>query len=336
MADFAIGQAFVKAHRSILLMTPLRAPCRYFPTRDSSGFITRPTFDAGDWAREMQTIRQVSFSVDNNDKEFRLIGDEGWSDSVTTGSRVNASFDTFFSKSIVQAATAGCPEYRGDYSEEFAIVEKSRYEPDFEVLVEGFKELGRAGGSTGDYIYDYFAFNACLRNYKETQAADDLINVTFDGMSRGRAVFGRFNAGGAPLSSGAIQSVILATAPSSGTRRYAVVPVDNGTAIVVGANLTITFTSDGTAALTQLALGAADGSGFRLEVASSGVRVPAVVTLAANVVTINPVADLSAATIYRLVVRDGALTQAVNTSLVADAAGIRRPLAGFSATFRTA
>lgn len=336
MADFAIGQAFIKAHRSILLMTPLRAPCRYFPTRDSSGFITRPTFDTGDWARELQTVKQVTFSVDNNDREFRLIGDEGWSDSVTTGSRVSASFDTFFSKAIVQAATAGCPEFRGDYSEEFAIVEKSRYDTDYEVFVEMFKELGRASGNTGDYVYDYAGFNCCLRNYKEPQAAEDLINVTFDGMSRGRAVFGRFNAGGAPLSSGAIQSVILATAPSSGTRRYAVVPVDNGTAIVVGANQTVTYTSDGTAALTQLALGASDGSGFRLEVASSGVRVPAVVTLASNVVTINPVADLAAATIYRLVVRDGAITQAVNASLVADAAGIRRPLAGFSTTFRTA
>ena len=336
MADFAIGQGFIKAHRSILLMTPLRPPCRYFPTRDSSGFITRPTLDAGDWARELQTVKQVSFSVDNNEKEFRLIGDEGWSDGVTTGSKVSASFDTFFSKSIVQAATAGCPEFRGDYSEEFAIVEKARYYTDYEVFVEMFKELGRASGSSGDYVYDYAGFNCRLGNYKEPQPAEDVINVTFDGISRGRAVFGRFNAGGAPLSSGAIQSVILSTAPSSGARRYAVVPVDNGTAIVVGANQTVTYTSDGTAALTQLALGAADGSGFRLEVASSGVRVPAVVTLAANVVTINPVADLSAATIYRLVVRDGAITQAVNPSLVADAAGIRRPLAGFSTTFRTA
>jgi hypothetical protein len=156
MADFAIGQGFIKAHRSILLMTPLRAPCRYFPTRDSSGFITRPTFDAGDWARELQTVKQVSFSVDNNEKDFRLIGDEGWSDSVTTGSRVSASFDTFFSKSIVQAATAGCPEFRGDYSEEFALVEKSRYDTDSEVFVEMFKELGRANGSM-------YVCSACMR-----------------------------------------------------------------------------------------------------------------------------------------------------------------------------
>lgn len=336
MTDTAIGQSFVKAHRNVLLMTPLRAPCRYFATRDESGFITRPTLDPGDWARELQTVKQVSFNVDNNDREFRLIGDEGWSDSVTTGSKVSASFDTFFSKLIVQGAAGGCPEFRGDYSEEFAIVEKARYDTDSEVFVEMFKELGRAGGNTGDYIYDYACFNAALRNYKEPQAAEDLINVTFDGMSRGRAVFGRFNAGSAPLATGAVQSVILTTAPSSGSRRYAVVPADNATAVVVSNNLTVTYTSDGTAPLTQLALGASDGSGFRLEVASSGLRVPALVTLAAGVVTINPTADLGAGTIYRLVVRDGAITQAVDATLAASATGIRRPLAGFSTTFRTA
>lgn len=336
MTDAAIGQSFIKAHRSVLLVTPLKAPCRYFATRDESGFITRPTLDPGDWARELQTVKQVNFSVDNNDREFRLIGDGGWSDAVTVGSKVSASFDTYFSKLIVEGAAGGCPEFRGDYSEEFAIVEKARYDTDSEVFVEMFKELGRSGATIGDYIYDYASFNCAIRNYKEPQTAEDLINVTFDGMSRGRAVFGRFNAGSAPLSTGAVQSVILSTAPGSGSRRYAVVPADNATAVAVGNNLTVTYTSDGTAPLTQLALGASDGSGFRLEVASSGVRVPAVVTLAGGVVTINPSANLAAETIYRLVVRDGAITQAVNTALVADAAGIRRPLAGFSTTFRTA
>lgn len=335
MTDTALGQSFIKAHRSVLLMTPLRAPCRYFAERDSMGFITRPIFDAGDWPRELQTVKQVNFSVDNNEKEFRLIGDGGWSDSVTVGSKVSASFDTYFSKLIVQGASGGCPEFRGDYSEEFAIVEQARYNTDSEVFVEMFKELGRNGGNTGDFFYDYAGFNCALRNYKEPQTADDLVSVTFDGMSRGRAVFGRFNAGSAPLATGAVQSVILTTAPGSGSRRYAVVPADNATAVAVGNNLTVTYTSDGTAPLTQLALGAADGSGFRLEVASTGMRIPATVTLAGGVVTINPNASLATETIHRLVVRDGAITQAVNASLAADAAGIRRPLSGFSTTFRT-
>ena len=139
-----------------------------------------------------------------------------------------------------------------------------------------------------------------------------------------------------PRTRPAISSCARATAPSSGTRRYAVVPADNASAVVVGNDLTVTYTSDGTAALTQLALGQTDGSGFRLEVASTGAKVDAAVTLASNVVTINPSANLSAATIYRLRVADGAITQAVDANGNASASGIKRPLQGFTTTFRTA
>jgi hypothetical protein len=105
---------------------------------------------------------------------------------------------------------------------------------------------------------------------------------------------------------------------------------------VVGNNVTVTYTTNGTVALTQLALGQTDGSGFSLEVASTGVKVPAAVSLASNVVTINPTADLSAATIYRLRVADGAITQAVDAAGAASASGIKRPLQGLTTTFRTA
>lgn len=338
MAEFAIGQSFLKAHRSILRVVPLKNACRYFPVRDSAGFITLPTLDTGDWYRELQSVKQVGFKVDNNEKEFRLVGDEGWSDSVTVGSKVSASFDTFFSKLVVQTAGNVCAEPRADYSDEFAIIERTRYDTDFEVYVEMLKEMGRANGTSGNFIYDFAAFNSVFRNYDEKAAAEDLINVTFNGMSRGSAIFGRLDVGAAPLTFGGIQSVILATAPSSGTRRYAVVPVDNGSAIVTTANLTVTYTSDGTTALTQLGLGQLDGSGFRLENASTGVRIPCAVSLntGTGVVTIDPVPTLAAATIFRLVVRDGAINQAVDAAQVASPTGIRRPLAGFTTTFRTA
>ena len=113
-------------------------------------------------------------------------------------------------------------------------------------------------------------------------------------------------------------------------------PKDRALAVAVTANTVVTYTSDGTAALTQLALGQTNGSGFRLEVASSGVAVPAAVSLSSNVVTIDPTASLSAATIYRLRVSDGAITQAVDGTGAASASGIRRGLAGFTTTFRTA
>jgi hypothetical protein len=105
---------------------------------------------------------------------------------------------------------------------------------------------------------------------------------------------------------------------------------------VVSSNLTVTYTSDGTAALTQLALGQLDGGGFRLEVASSGVAVPAAVSLSGGVVTIDPTANLGAATIYRLRVADGAITQAVDGTGTASPTGVKRGLGGFTTTFRTA
>jgi hypothetical protein len=64
--------------------------------------------------------------------------------------------------------------------------------------------------------------------------------------------------------------------------------------------------------------------------------VPSVVTLATNVVTINPNASLAAATIYRLRVADGAIRQAIDGSGAASASGVRTSLEGFETLFRTA
>lgn len=336
MADFAIGQAFLKAHRSIMRIVPLKSPCRYFAVRDGAGFVSLPTLDPGDSYIPINGIQQATFQVDNNDKEFRLFGDNGWSDSVTTGGRVRMSAQTYFMKNIEMPAGGNCPVFRGDYDEGYAQVERSRGDQDYEVYIELLKEMGQANGSSGDFIYDFAGFNGAIRNYNEPNPADDLVQVSFDVMSRGRPVFGRYNAGSAPLDYSAVFSTLLATAPTSGTRRWATVPVDNGSGIVVSANLTVTYTVDGTVALTQLALGDSAGSGFRVENASSGVQIPAAVSLVGNVVTIDPIANLPAATILRLVVRDGAITQAVDANGVASPTGFRRPLQGFSTSFRTA
>jgi hypothetical protein len=60
------------------------------------------------------------------------------------------------------------------------------------------------------------------------------------------------------------------------------------------------------------------------------------VSLATNVVTINPAANLAAGTIYNLIVADGAITQAVDASGNASASGIKRPIQGLTTSFRTA
>ena len=334
MADYAIGLSFHKAHRTVVRAVDLTPPCRYFASRSSSGAITLPTLDAGASYVELQGITNTSFQINDNNQEFRLLGDDGWMDSVITGSSVQASVTAYFLKDAEIPAGAECPVFRGNYDEGFDLIQRARYNKDYEIYIEFLKELGQANGSSGNYIYDFTGFNAVIQNYSENMTAEGLTEISFDLMSRARPVFGRYDAGSSPISFGAVQSSLLFLV--SGSRQAAVTPADNASAVAVGSNITVTYTSNGTAALTQLALGQTDGAGFSLEVASTGVKVPAAVTLASNVVTINPNADLDSGTIYRLVIADGAITQAVDASGNASASGVKRPLQGLSTTFRTA
>ena len=334
MADYAIGLSFHKAHRTVVRAVDLTPPARYFATRDTSGYITLPTLETGKSYIEIQGITQTSFQINDNNQEFRLLGDDGWMDSVITGSSVQASVTAYFLKDAEIPAGSVDPVFRGNYEEGFNLIQRARYNKDFEIYIEFLKELGQAEGQSGNYIYDFTGFNAVIQNYQEQINAEGLTEISFDLMSRARPVFGRYDAGSSSLSFGKVQSSLLFLA--SGTRQAAVSPADNATAVVVGNNVTVTYTTNGTVALTQLALGQTDGSGFSLEVASTGVKVPAAVSLASNVVTINPTADLSAATIYRLRVADGAITQVVDAAGAASASGIKRPLQGLTTTFRTA
>lgn len=334
MADYAIGLSFHKAHRTIVRAVDLTPPCRYFASRSTAGMITLPTLDAGSGYVELQGITNTSFQINDNNQEFRLLGDDGWMDSVITGSSVQASVTAYFLKDAEIPAGQNCPVFRGGYDEGFNLIQRARYNKDFEIYIEFLKELGQADGSSGNYIYDFTGFNAVIQNYSENITAEGLTEISFDLMSRARPVFGRYDAGASPIANGGVQSSLLFLV--NGTRQAASVPANNASAVVVGDDLTVTYTSDGTAALTQLALGQTNGSGFRLENASTGAAVPATVSLASNVVTINPSANLASGTIFRLVVADGAITQAVDANGTASASGIKRPIQGFTTTFRTA
>jgi hypothetical protein len=334
MADYAIGLSFHKAHRTLVRAVDLTPPNRYFATRDSAGFITLPTLATGNSYVEIQGVRQTSFQINDNNTEFRLLGDDGWMDSVITGSSVNASITAFFLKDAEIPAGETAPAFRGDYEEGFELIQRARYNKDYEIYIEFLKEMGQSAGSSGDYLYDFTGFNACIQNYQEQINPEGLTEVSFNLMSRGRPVFGRYNAGVAPLAFGGVQSSLLFLA--AGVRQAAVVPATNASAVAVADNITVTYTTNGTIALTQLALGQADGSGFRLENVSTGARVPAAVSLASNVVTINPTSNLAAGTIYRLVVADGAITQAVDGTGAASPTGVKTALQGLTSTFRTA
>jgi len=191
MADFAIGGSIHKTNRTLLRMVVPTLPNRYFAVRDSAGLITLPTLASGQSYTEMQGVTKCSFKVDDSEQEFRLFGDDGWSDSVTTGSKVSASCETFFMKDIELPTGTTVPEFRGAYSEDFAIVERSRYDKDYEIYFEILKEMGRSLGSSGNYIYDFAGFNGVIRNYSDGGSSQNLSAITCDVMSRGRPVFGR-------------------------------------------------------------------------------------------------------------------------------------------------
>ena len=335
MADYAIGLSFHKAHRTIVRAIGLNAPCRYFATRSDAGMITLPILDQGDEYVEIQGVTQTNFQISDNNQEFRLLGDDGWNDSVITGSGVQASCTTFFLKDAEVPAGGECPQFRGDYDEGFALIERARYDKDFEIYIEFLKELGQANGNSGNYIYDFTGFNAVIQNYSENMNAEGLTEVTFDLMSRGRPVFGRYDNGSAKIDFGDVQSTLLWVGPTL-DRRVEVVPADNASDVAVADNATATYTSDGSSALTELSLGQADGSGFELRVASTGALVSALVSISSNVVTVNPNASLDADTIYTLTIRDGAVVQAVDANGNADATGTNRPLQGTKVSFRTA
>ena len=135
MADYAIGLSFHKAHRTIVRAVGLTAPCRYFATRDAAGFITLPTLDAGDAYVELQGVTQPNFQINDNNQEFRLLGDDGWNDSVITGSGVQASCTTFFLRDSEIPGGGVCPEFRGNYDEGFALIQRARYDKDFEIYI---------------------------------------------------------------------------------------------------------------------------------------------------------------------------------------------------------
>ena len=333
MADYAIGLSFHKAHRTIVRAIGLNAPCRYFATRDAAGFITLPTLDAGDAYVEIQGVTQTNFQINDNNQEFRLLGDDGWNDSVITGAGVQASCTTFFLKDSEIPGGAQCPQFRGNYDEGFALIERSRYDKDFEIYIEFLKEMGQSNGDSGDWVYDFTGFNAVIQNYSENMNAEGLTEVTFDLVSRGRPVFGRLNNGGSQIEFGQVQSTLLFL--EAGSREVAFSPADNADNVAATSNITATYT-DGSAPLTQLSLGDAEGDGFALFVASTSERVAATVTLSSNTVTVNPDSNLTAGTIYELRVADGAVRQTVDANGVASASGVARPIQGETITFRTA
>lgn len=206
MANYAIALSFIKANTTVVRGLSLTAPRRYFAVRDPiSGYVTLPTLDPGDAYNPIEGLTSCNFQISDTNTDFRLLGDDGWNDSVITGSGVQGSCTGYFLKKIVPGNP---PTFLPDYSPGFELIQRSRYDKDYEVYFEFLKNLGN--NELGESIFDFSGFNAVIQNYTENQKADGLLEINFDLMSRGKAVFGRYKE-----TTGGIKTLVL-TAPGNG------------------------------------------------------------------------------------------------------------------------
>jgi hypothetical protein len=125
----------------------------------------------------MQGVTTASLAFNDNNTEFVLLGGGGYSDSVITTAGCQASITTYFQKDV-----DGTTFVPNSFDEAFQVITTSRYDKYYEVYVEINKQLGSSGTT---FYYDRVAFAACVMNYNESYPADNLIECTFDLMSRG-------------------------------------------------------------------------------------------------------------------------------------------------------
>jgi hypothetical protein len=126
----------------------------------------------------LQAATTASIAFNDNNTEFYLLGGGGFSDSVITSSAATAAITSYFQKDV--DGTVFLPD---SFDEAFQVIATARYDKNAEVYVEINKQLGVSGTT---YYYDRVAFVSRVMNYNESYPADNLVECTFDLMSRGR------------------------------------------------------------------------------------------------------------------------------------------------------
>jgi hypothetical protein len=126
----------------------------------------------------LQAATTASVAFNDGNTEFYLLGGGGFADSVIVTSQATASVTSYFQKDV--DGTVFVPN---SFDEAFQVIATSRFDKNHEVYVEINKQLGVSGTT---FFYDRTAFVACVMNYSESYPADNLVECTFDLMSRGR------------------------------------------------------------------------------------------------------------------------------------------------------
>jgi len=126
----------------------------------------------------LQAATTASVAFNDGNQEFYLLGGGGFADSVVVTSQATASITSYFQKDV--DGTVFLPN---SFDEAFQTISSARYDKNAEVYVEINKQLGSSGTT---FYYDRVAYTGRVMNYNESYPADNLVEVTFDLISRGR------------------------------------------------------------------------------------------------------------------------------------------------------
>ena len=126
----------------------------------------------------LQAATTASVAFNDGNQEFYLLGGGGFADSVVVTSQATASITSYFQKDV--DGTVFLPN---SFDEAFQAISSARYDKNAEVYVEINKQLGSSGTT---FYYDRVAYTGRVMNYNESYPADNLVEVTFDLISRGR------------------------------------------------------------------------------------------------------------------------------------------------------
>lgn len=183
----------IKSQDTIVYVGALSGATRPAITPASNGVLTRPSSGVPANMYFLGGVTNASVSFNDGEQEYYLLGNGGFADSVKVTQRCQASITSYFQKDVDGSSIDST-----QFDEAMDVVLRGRTDKDFELYVEIFKYLG---GQT----YDLTCFAGTVMNYSESYPADNLVETTFDLMSRGTYGVGRCTISGA----------ILPTAPNS-------------------------------------------------------------------------------------------------------------------------
>lgn len=169
----------IKSQDTIVYVGGLATASRPVINPAASGVLTRPSSGVPTNMYYLGGVTNASVSINDGEQEYYLLGNGGFADSVKTTTRAQASITSYFQKDLDSAGLDNT-----NYDEAMDLILRGRSEKDFELYVEIFKH-------NGGVTYDLTCFAACVMNYSESYPADNLVEVTFDLMSRGAVGVGR-------------------------------------------------------------------------------------------------------------------------------------------------